>query len=459
MTATAQKVEERHAEIPWWVFDAIEDRTKDRRFYVTKGLGSGGTYGGCIWHVHKCLETPGVKFSWAVAPTYLQVVDTLIPTFCEVMQHIFGWAEGDDYAVVRSGRPVIYLLRTGQEIQFRSAQHADRLVGPTISHLLGTEPGLWPEIAFEKSAARVRHRDAACQVFLEGTPEGLGDRWEQLANFSPGIDEERNAWRIVLHSADNPFVSASYNRNLGITYAHDPAKLEAYTKGTFTSFTKGTAYWNYVDRHPLVTLGIRPDKALPLIWCWDFNRSPLAWIVMQRGFQTRAGMRMPCFRVLFESSGNSKGLLEAVGEFMARLPAAEWGQHRIEIYGDASGFFGSHKSPLCDYSQIESYMRQKSRYTNVSVLAQRANPEVRPRLERVNALFAYEMVQIEASCSRLRSGLCRTALKEGTWDIEKPTRDMWTHYPDAFGYGVYALTQDLDFEIPAELKVYGLSTR
>jgi hypothetical protein len=98
-------------------------------------------------------------------------------------------------------------------------------------------------------------------------------------------------------------------------------------------------------------------------------------------------------------------------------------------------------------------------YRNVVVLATRDNPDVRPRLERVNALLAYDMVEIAAHCNRLRSGLTRTALKEGTWEIEKPTKDTWTHYPDAFGYGLYIMSGGDDLELPAQFKTWGLNAR
>lgn len=457
MTQAARRLE---FELPDWVYDILQDETKFRKHWITKGLGSGGTYGGAIWHYVLCQLNHRSRASWAVAPTFTQVIDPLIPTFTQVLTEVFELQEGVDFKVVSSQFPRIDLVRTRQQIFFKSAAHPERLVGANISHALGTELGLWKNAsAFQKVMSRIRCPNAERLQFLgEGSPEGM-NWWADEANFDPGVDEDRNATRTVLETDDNPYLPDGYiENNLELVYAHDRIKLQSYRRGLFVPFTKGTAYWNYVDRYPMVSLDMVPDKSLPILWCWDFNRAPLAWVVMQQGYQEKFGIRYPKFRVLHESSGTSKGLLEASAEFMARFPSREWGDHRIEIYGDASGYSGSHKAPLCDYSQIENYMRE-GHYARVAVRASRDNPDVRPRLERTNALFAYDMVQIAAHCHRLRSGLTTTALKEGTWNIEKPQKDTWTHYPEAMDYGLFQMTIGLDLNAPAMAKKFGVNAR
>jgi len=455
-----QAAEQVEREIPDWVHDLLQDENSFRKFWVTKGLGSGGTYGSAVWHYAMCMINSRSQGSWAVAPTFTQVLDPLIPTYIEVLRDVFGLVEGRDFKVTVSAFPRISFPRRDQIIYFKSASNPERLVGANISHASGTEIGLWKSRdVFNKVFNRIRCAKANRLQFLgEGSPEGM-NWWADVANFPEGENLETNSRRIILETDDNPYLPDGYVRNnLELVYAHDPVKLESYRKGLFVSFTKGTAYWNYKDRYPVVNLGLTADPVIPLAWCWDFNRTPLAWVTCQKLQQNKGRFRFPKYRALHESSGESRGLLEACAEFIVRYPVTEWGTRRIEIYGDASGYAGSDRSELCDSAQIERYMRSAG-YRNVVVLATRDNPDVRPRLERVNALLAYDMVEIAAHCNRLRSGLTRTALKEGTWEIEKPTKDTWTHYPDAFGYGLYIMSGGDDLELPAQFKTWGLNAR
>lgn len=443
--------------LPWYVHKCIRDTTEDRRFWWTKGLGSGGTYGLAIWHYLKCLQNHRSPFSWCIAPTFQQVADTLLPTFAEVFQVEFGLVEGEDYKVVASGRPRIYFPKRRQIIHFRSANRPDRMVGPSVSHVSGTEVGLWTREAFEKSTARLRCPKAVANQYLgEGTPEGF-NWWEKEANFLEGVNEEKNARRIILHTSDNSFLKPGYVDQLRRTYEYDPGKLESYLYGKFVSFTKGTAYWEFFESRN-VKSDLKPDRHLPILLCFDFNKSPIAWVAMQRQPHTsKAGNRYFRFAALAESSGKSRGMQDACAEFIAAFPRSDYGNSRIEVYGDPSGYAGSHLSLNSGYDQIAQYLRPY--YPSLQILAARSAPEIQARLERVNALLAYELYVVASTCTNLIKSHKLTNLKNGMWQFEKPKGDDWTHWSDGTGYPLYQLTKGDDLEKPDRKKVYGINSQ
>lgn len=442
-----------HIEYPYWVTVALADETRKRRFWITKGLGSGGTHGAVMWHIRLCFENEHSPLSWSIAPTFQHVADTLIPTFADIMQNDYGMAEDVDYSIVASNRPRIILLKRGQEIHFKSANRADQMVGPSVSHISGTEVGLWPERAYEKSSNRLRCPKAKRLQYLgEGTPEGF-NWWEKLANFQEGVDEKRNARRIVVHTEDNTYLPG-YIDDLRRTYEYDPAKLESYAYGRFVSFTKGTAYWEFLERRNIkADLVVSPF--LPILLCFDFNKSPIAWVGMQRQAVEILGQRYFRFAALEESTGKSRGLQDACAEFLAAFPPSKFRDTKIEIYGDPSGYAGHYSSLNDGYQQILSYL--KPYYTSVSIQASHAAPKIQHRLERTNALLAYELYVVAAKCTNLIKSHKLTNLKNGTWDFEKPTGEDWTHWSDATGYPLYQLTKGDDLDKPGRKKIYGIN--
>lgn len=430
------------------MFDLFEDTTQERTFWITKGLGAGGTYGAAIWHLLLCLVNNKSPRSWVVGPTFANVEDTLIPTFAEVAHDLFGFEDGVDFKFVRSTRPRMDLIRSRQSIYFKSANNPDSLVGPSISHVMGTEPGLYKETVFQKCIVRVRcPRAIRKQHLWEGTPEGLENYYAQEADFEPGLHPTKNYKRIILHTEDNTHIPDSYVLKLWDVYGHDPARYESYRYGLFKPFTKGSAYWEYRDTiGKNVVLDVSASEHLPLLFCWDFNRSPLAWVTMQRQPFERKYTRRDRFVALGESSGASKGLLDACAEFITAFPPSKFRDTPIEIYGDPYGFHTTHRSPSDDFDTIVQHLRPY--YRDVQICAAHAAPRERQRLERHNLLLAHEMFVVASWCKNLRRSHIVTDLVPGTWKIRKPPEDDWTHYADAVGYPLFQLTKDLDLDRP-----------
>lgn len=444
------------ATVPWWVSDLLSDPTEQRRFWITKGLGAGGTYGSAIWHYTLCWINRQSPISWFVAPTYQQAQDAAIPAFTETMQSVFGQQEGVDFSVISGNRPRIRLHKTRQEIHFKSARNPETLVAANVSHITGTEPGLWARMAYEKSSARLRCPKAARhQWLLEGTPEGKENWYAEEADFPEGIDEGRNYRRVTLWTADNPALGPDYIKNLEQTYSYDPGKLESYLYGRFVPFIKGTAYWEF--RHSRnVTLDVKLSPHLPILLCFDFNRSPLAWVIMQRQpFTARDGSLRYRFVVLKETTGNARGLLDACAEVIHALPPNIWGKVPIEIHGDPAGYAEHYNAPKSGFDTI--YENLKTVYQRVEIRAARSAPTIKDRLERHNALLAYELLKVGAWNRNTIASHEQTALKNGTWKIEKPQHDTWTHYADAISYPLFELTRHENLERPDRKRIHGLS--
>lgn len=448
--------EEREINLPDWVWEALQDETQERRFWITKGLGSGGTYGACMWHYAMCEKNYRSKYSWAVAPTLQQIKDTLIPTFFEVLTNEYGLEEGVDFEINVSQNPELKLIRSGQVVTFRSAHRPERMVGPSISHITGTEPGLWPTLAFQKAASRLRcPRAMQRQEMYEGTPEGLGNYYEQEANFDEGVNEDRNSVRIILETEDNEHLPASYAKNLDRIYEHDPQKLISYKKGLFTGFTRGTAYWEFFESRN-VKLDLIPSPKQPLIFSWDFG-NPVAWVALQEQLGQRNGEFVRRYPAMAEGSGTAKGYMDACAEFVAwvsQLPG-DYSSTPIHLDGGHDGYTGHHLSDGCAYEMITQYLKRYFR--NVQTHAMESAPLIKDRLERANALFALERAMVAAWCTNLRKSLTHSNTKEGTWKLEKKAGKDFTHHADAYTNALYRLTRHEDIERPTARKRYGLN--
>lgn len=458
MLATQEKPKAKELIAPDWVFDILEDDTQSRRFWITKGLGAGGTYGAALWHLALCKINKNSRMSWAIAPTYQQVVDTLIPTFIEVLTKEFEWVDTEDFEVIRSGFPRINLLATGQEIHFKSGNKPERLVGASISHCLMTEPGLIKREAYEKSSARLRCGNAKrIQYLLEGTPEGLGNFYETEANFEGEIDEARNYRRVILWTEDNQHLPSDYVDNLKRTYAYDLHKLESYLYGRFVPFTKGNAYWEFAHSRN-VKLDLKPSEHTPLTITFDWNHTPLAFVAWQeKTVWTKSADKYSRIEVLGESSGRSKGIMDACAEFIAQFPPERFKNTPIRVDGAADGYNKSHLASLCAFDQVLQALRRY--YTNVSCVAEKHPPRIEHRLQRHNALLAYGYLVVAAWCRNTIRAHEQTNLKKDTWETEKPAGENWTHWGEALGYSIFRHTKglNLDKNDGKNKKTYGLN--
>lgn len=439
-------------EIPWWVQEVRED-VESEVLWITGGLGSGKTYGSVIWFVERMLLNDASRLCWAIAQTHSKVKDILLPTFADVLENYYHLTEGSDYKITITAPAEIKIRGVKNVCKLHSATRPDLMTGTNISHYLMTEAAFQKREVFERCQTRCRcPRAAVRQGMLDLCPEGLN--WcAELGNFE-GYDPKQKARRYQLYTEDNKYLPADYIDKLTRTYAYDPMRLRSYLYGEFVPFTKGSAYWEFFhSRNVKLDLVLEPTQ--PIMLCWDFNKSPLAWVVMQKQLWRRGSSNYHRFAAVQESDGQARGLLDACAEFIAKVPPRQFENTPIEVYGDPSGYAGSHLVDGCSYDIIERAL--KKYYKNVHICAARSAPLVKDRLERHNALMAYELFVVAAWCRNLIKSLSVTELNKGEWRMKKPPDDDWSHWGDAVGYPLFQLTRKEDLEDPDKPKVYGAS--
>lgn len=451
-------VETRIIETPWWVYDAIDDMTAERIFWVTGGLGSGKTTGAAHWFIDRWLLNTHSRFSWGVAPTYTKVEQIIIPAVVQVLYDVYGLRERTHYSLTRTPFWKLQLKGYAHEMHFLSGDRPELFVGSNIATWWITEPGIQRREVFEKCQTRLRCPRAVVRQGLgEGTPEGMN--WYADVADIPGpggtysrVDEERNFRRFIVETTMNKHLMPSpevyAKTKIRDVYSYDPAKALSYEKGVFTKFTKGSAYWEFVESRNVTHGGqFSANPEQPMLLSFDFNVAPLAWVAMQE-FRTQKSYMAPRTHqivALGESSGESRGLMDAVAEFAAMYPPSIYGSTPIRVFGDSSGYARNYHTAGSDYTSISQYLNALGFY-NVSVVASRVNPQIKHRLERTAALMAYEKFLVDVRCKRLIQSFVKTSLKEGTFEIEKPRDDDWTHYADACTYCLFQLSKDIKLE-------------
>mgnify|MGYP001024158110 CR=1 FL=1 len=437
--------------LPWWVAHAIRD-VESELILVTGGLGSGKTYGSCIKFHDLVGLNSQCDLCWAVAPTHGKVEDVLIPSYQEVLSSVYGLLPDTHYRLYKTKPARIeWLAFQGPSVVFHSADRPELMVGSNISHWMVTEAGLVfnEPVVHEKLVSRARDKKAVCiQGIAEGTPEGLnhlqalaeGDDFRWLNHWLARNPKTKTS-RIKLKTKWNPHLPNGYLERLIRAYSWNPQKLKSYLDGEFTSFTEGACYSNLHAAN--IVLDIQADPHLPLTFAWDFNKTPLAWVVWQDQPVTRRdGRRVRKIRVLAESDGRSNQLDDGVIEFLHKFPKERYFDTLIRLDGDRSGFAGSHKIQGSDYQHIQRYLRPFFR--NVEIVSRHEVTPVRSSVEQLNKLLLYEVVEIGAWCRNTITSLEKTKFKPGTTDIEKPSNDQHTHWQEALRVSTYNHTQGWD---------------
>lgn len=409
------------------------------------------------------LSEPKPSRSWTVAPNY-RICETLLDLTLQVADEVFGLVEGVHYHLRRSFPRSLDFKPMGlnHQLLFLSADNPEHFVSTSITHWRWSEVGVSKPLVFEKLQDRLRDKRAkVLQSLCDGSPEGL-NHYHEWAGFGgwdrDALDTKRNFRKFRLETGDNvQNLAPGYLEALRSRYAYSPDRLLSYEKGIFTNLLHSSAYWEFVESRNVVS-GVKPSPHLPILLTWDFNVSPLAWVVLQeftiqRHYLSPRGRQ---FVALAESNGEARGLMDGVADFAAQFPVHLYGDTTIDVYGDASGFARNLHSAGSDYSAIEQYLRALG-YRRINILAARSNPLVKHRLEKTAALMAYERFAVDATCRRLIQSLIKCALKEGTFEIEKPSGEDWTHFADACTYCLFQASKDIDVANPRTRRVLGAS--
>ena len=460
--------EERRVNIPWWVHDACSDTTPMRTQFVVGGLGGGKSHGGQIWDIYRILQNgvpradPKPSISWTVAPNY-RICETLLELTLQVANDCFFMQEGTHYELRRSFPRTLDFTRAGLNHRaiFLSASHPEHFVSSSITHWRWSEVAVSKPEVFGKLMDRLRDpRAKILQGIGDSTPEGFNHFYEWagfIGTKREATDPTRNIRVYRVETGDNmKNLAPGYLEALRARYAYSPSLLESYERGIFTDFrSEKSAYWEFIQSRNVIDF-LEPSPQRTIAMCWDFNLSPIAVVVNQEVTYQRNyySPRESRWVSLWESSGQARGLMDAVAEFAAHFPVSQYAHTRIELHGDASGYARRLNTPGSDYHEIEKYLRALG-YHNIEICAPKANPTVRHRLETTAALMAYERYLVSTRCRRLIASYAKTSLKDGTFDIEKPSGEDWTHYADAATYHLFQVARDVNLANPQARKALG----
>jgi hypothetical protein len=456
--------------IPWWTFEAIADETPMRKHVALGGLGAGKSHGGQIWDLYRSLQNgvditePKPSQSWTVAPNY-RICDTLLELTMQVAQDVFGMREGVHYDLRRSYPREIDLSKSqvNHRMLFLSASNPEHFVSASITHWRWSEVGVSKAETLEKLTDRLRDgRAKILQGLCDGTPETL-NHFNDLAGFCgwnrDALDAEKNVRVFRIETEDNAKnLAPGYLENIQNQYGYSKEKLLSYTKGIFTNHFANSAHWEFIPSRNVLIPVVDPSPSLDIGLTFDFNVSPLAWVVCQKFNVQRNYMapREDKYVAVREANGTARGLMDAIADFGQQFPVSQYAHTPIKVYGDASGWARNIHTAGSDYAAIESYLRALG-YQRVEILAARSNPLVKHRLERVAALMAYERFAVSENCKNLIRSFTRTLLKPGTFEIEKPSGEDITHFADACDYYLYQVSKDSDIANPRARRIIGTS--
>ena len=464
-----------------WARELLNDLESDV-VAVTAGLGAGKTHAANQKHFLLSLINDKSPFSAYVLPTHSEIKGIGFPRMEETLIEA-GLTLGKDFEIYTSQLdPKVVLKITGQEIKYLSAHKPQRIRAFEYSHASGDEVGDWPYDEYRNLRSRVRCRRAKVrQTILWGAPQGIGwfadefdsdtiegwnrdkkrDHWKVSTVSERGVDYEFLFRRLRVRTDDNPFLPSSYVAELVQNFAHNKNKLKSYREGIFAPFYEGNAVQAFNEERHLQDLEI--NEHLPIYFCWDFNHTPLANLVMQiQTFEDPQWGRENKYCFLSESSGNDSLILDAVDEFCARYPIERFGRTPIYLFGDRSGHSRSHKVRGSDYETIHKKLKEKG-FERVEI---RATKRVAPEAESIEALnkgFSYDRILVDNSCKNLIRGYQSARWKEGERKLDKSKKDMnasgeksatyYINWVDASKYPIWQL-EFID-ERQAEKRIHG----
>jgi hypothetical protein len=215
-------------------------------------------------------------------------------------------------------------------------------------------------------------------------------------------------------------------------------------KASFVDYA-GRAYYTFDrDRHALEALSYVPK--LPLILCFDFNRSPgVAVVLQEQDYHPLEPLHRPEI---------ARQVTAAIGEVFipknSNTPAVvnrliqDWGKHPgiVRCYGDRTGGnLHTQSTEGSDWDIIEGMLRPVFK-DRLEMMVTGVNPAERARLNAMNSRIQpvggpARFLVDPGKCPHLIEDLEGTMLLEGgSGEIDKPKGTMLTHMTDALGYYV-----------------------
>ena len=329
-------------------------------------------------------------------------------------------------------------LKNGSLVAFKSAQSG-------VSAYQGVERD-WihfdeehPKNIYNEAAIRV---GAGKRLKIFGTatllpPEGKigGVTWvysEILKPWSEGKLKDVACFSASIY--DNPHILREEIRILESRFPPESTEGRIRLGGEWLPGLSGSRAYPQFDAAIHVRPQPEPWPNRPIVWCFDFNVSPMVSLVGQRDKQF--------FRFMHEfymEQGNLPEMCQLFCDFYPRHFGEVW------IYGDSTGKNRTSQTGISDYRTIQNYMR---RYPSpIRLRIPESNPPVPDRISAVNRALKNEdgesMVEVDPSCEALIQDF-EQVIRDPRGGIKKTTDPgdpyfFRTHCSDAAGYWISAV--------------------
>ena len=445
-----------------WVDSIINDNTSNK-ICITAGYGTSKTYGSWQWLLSGMERNPACKTFFYSEPTYGQVRRIAVEKFVEVADS-YQLSPSFDYRIVLGENPKIIIPSRKQEILLLSMDRPSTLVGFEAGRGVVDEAGLTKEDSRRKISARLRSKGMRQkhQLLEVTTPEGLNhvaDDYNSDEQSGWTFTKEYDAFkkeiittnegefehikrRIRLSTYLNKkFLPYDYISKLYSDWGHNQNYIDSYVFGYFRPFATGLAYAAFkAALHKIKPIKARAD--LPLNLCFDFNICPVFTVIQEqrdRFVDDNNYVQEERYDAIIDNANHGHELLEDVicQEFVEKFPRTYFRNTPIHIYGDPTGYAGSHKA-TADFSRIKKWLNELG-YANVTIMAPRDAPLERVSVDCVNRAFSENLLKVCENCDMVLKSLIRTCWSRGERKkLDKPKNDTWTHPMDSVKYYVSA---------------------
>ena len=351
------------------------------------------------------------------APTFPMLRDATQSTLFEILAqnripHEYHKAEN-----------VLVMGHTRSRIIFRPVDDYERLRGTNLAWFGLDELTYTAEEAWLRLEGRLRDPKAnrLCG-FAAWTPKGFD--WVYRRFLERRVDGYEVTYAEPYENRHLIEKVPDYYDRLKRSY--DARFFEQEVMGKYLNVSEGQVYQSF-DRAANV-VDTKVEARLPLRWALDFNVDPMCSVIAQ--------VREGVVRVLDEIVMSRATTPEVCGEFLSRYPHHEGG---VLIYGDATGS-RRQTTGHSDYEMVRQSLA-KSGHKQVSYRVPRGNPDVRERVNLVNAMLrsagGEKRLLVDARCRELILDLEQVAYKPGSSVIDKERDARRTHLSDALGYLIW----------------------
>lgn len=378
--------------------DILRDKTRFKT--LACGRRWGKTYMGIMYLHPRIIEPEG--FSWFVAPTYRQAKRIAWPVL-KKLHRAWGWFNHVDYSEVE----LTATLPNQHKISLMGADNEDSLRGVGLRRVVMDEyaymkPNVWGEVI------RPMLSDHHAPALFTGTPDGLNHFYDL---YERGQSKEEN-WQSWQYKS----IEGGYIDPLEIQAARRDLDSRTFRQEYEASFETVSSRVYYSFNRSLHD-DQRDDLDLaPIVVGMDFNVQKMTAAIGRRIGKDH----IHWYDEVVLKDSNTFEMAETLRK---KCPGAT-------VFPDPAGSARKTSSTKSDHQIL--------RDNGFTVIARRAHPPVKDRVNAVNSRFMSQAGDIRMTIDIEKCRELVTDLERVVWkgsDIDK-TDQARTHMSDALGYCV-----------------------